>query len=149
MREDALTLLEDRAELVRRSPVGADVHRSDAVLGNSKVHELVDAFSDTPCILLSDHEGVTKRCCLRVGVFRESFEEVDHVVLCDLLADGLVRRQLLFHQLAPLGRGKPDVRTNVSMLSGSKPSQPIFWARSTRCLWRSRTVASVTSTYFS
>lgn len=102
--EKAPTLLEDCAELVRRTPVGADVDRADAVLGNSKVHECVDALSDTPRILLSDHKGVTKRRRLGVCVFREGGEEVDHVILCDLLADGLVRRQLLFHQSAPFSQ---------------------------------------------
>lgn len=95
-----LTLLEDGAELVRCAAVGADIHRSDTILGNCEVHECVDALCDTPRILLSNHEGVTKCCCLGVGVFRKSCEEVDHVVLCNLLADGLVRRQLLIHESA-------------------------------------------------
>lgn len=120
-----LTLLEDGAELVRRSPVGADVDRSDAILGDSKVHKFVELFCNTPRVLLSDHEGVPKCRCLGVCVFCESREEVDHVVLCDLLADGLVRRQLLSYGSASYDRRHSDEHTKVSMLSGSRPSHPI------------------------
>lgn len=123
--EKKLTLLEDGTKLVGCTAVGTDIHRTDTVFGDCEVHECVNLLRNTIRVLLANHEGVTKCCCLGVGVFGESREEVDHVAFCDLLAYGLIRGQFLNNQSALTYRRFSDEQTNVSMLSGSKPSQPI------------------------